>query len=290
MTLGPLANPIKTGPQQPEPASRQSPTDQTRHGVYHPTQPTTATPIRTIENTRRPSDSFDPQNDARLDQRDPRNIALYTREARSENDPGGLGRASNADRPEAGPRKPSGEPLTDEEQQQVQKLRERDAEVRAHENAHLAAAGALARGGPNYTTKTGPDGKEYAVGGSVSIDTSPADTPEKTITKAQQIRRAALAPAEPSGQDRAVAASATKMEAQARQELSEQRAEETNSATENTVGPPGSSTGETPPGTNNQTDSAHQRAEAVRSYANHTGSGSGVKTMGQTAPSIDVFG
>ena len=114
--------------------------------------------------------------------------------------------------------------LSDSERRQVEKLQARDREVRQHEQAHVAAAGSLFRGGPTYEYQTGPDGRKYAVGGNVQIDTSavPGD-PEATIAKAQQIRRAALAPAEPSGQDRAVAAKANRMESDARQELAEQR-------------------------------------------------------------------
>ncbi len=113
--------------------------------------------------------------------------------------------------------------LTDQERKQVEELRQRDQEVRRHEDAHRAAAGPLFRGGPNFTFQTGPDGQRYAVGGNVQIDTSPGRTPEETITKAAQIRRAALAPAEPSGADRAVAARASRMEAEARQELAAER-------------------------------------------------------------------
>jgi hypothetical protein len=64
----------------------------------------------------------------------------------------------------------------------------------------------------------------YAVGGDVSIDVSPGSTPEETVAKAEQIRRAALAPAEPSGPDRAIAAKAAQMAAKARMEVAQQRA------------------------------------------------------------------
>ncbi|MEM1071818.1 MAG: putative metalloprotease CJM1_0395 family protein [Planctomycetota bacterium] len=117
------------------------------------------------------------------------------------------------------PRGVDGEPLTDEQAREVEELQARDAEVRAHEQAHVAAAGTLFRGGPTYTYQTGPDGKRYAVGGMVQIDTSEGATPEETIQKAAQIRRAALAPAEPSSTDQAVAANASRMEAEARAEL-----------------------------------------------------------------------
>ena len=57
----------------------------------------------------------------------------------------------------------------------------------------------------------------------MGIDTSPiSGDPEATIDKAQQIRKAAMAPAQPSAQDQRVAAAATQMEAQARAELSKQ--------------------------------------------------------------------
>ncbi len=116
--------------------------------------------------------------------------------------------------------------LTEQEQQQVEELKHRDSEVKAHEQAHLSAAGGLARGGASFDYETGPDGKRYAVGGEVNIDTSRAsDDPQANLRKAQQIRRAATAPADPSAQDRSVASEASRMEAQARVELSEQARE-----------------------------------------------------------------
>lgn len=108
-----------------------------------------------------------------------------------------------------------------------------DREVRSHELAHKAAAGGLARGGASFKYATGPDGKRYAVGGHVNIDTSPVpNDPEATIRKAQAVRSAALAPAEPSPQDRSVAASAVKMEREARMELKEEQKEETDGVTQ----------------------------------------------------------
>ena len=76
------------------------------------------------------------------------------------------------------------------------------------------------QGGASYQYQSGPDGNMYAVGGEVGIDTSPAGSPEATIQKMQQIQRAALAPAQPSGTDRAVAAQAAQIEAQARMQKS----------------------------------------------------------------------
>lgn len=115
--------------------------------------------------------------------------------------------------------------LTPDEQQVVSELRTRDAEVRSHEAAHMAAGGGLTSG-MSLSYQLGPDGKRYAVGGEVSIDASPGKTPEETVLKAQRIRAAALAPAEPSAQDRSVAARAGQMEADARGQLRLQRAAE----------------------------------------------------------------
>ena len=111
--------------------------------------------------------------------------------------------------------------LTPEEKQQVKELQKRDAEVRTHEMAHLASAGNLARGGPHYEYQTGPDGRSYAIGGHVEIDTSPGRTPEETIAKAAQMRAAAIAPAEPSPQDMKVASAAARLAAEAQQKISE---------------------------------------------------------------------
>jgi hypothetical protein len=113
--------------------------------------------------------------------------------------------------------------LTDEEQKQLDDLKVRDREVRAHEQAHLSRGGSLARGGAHYDFEMGPDGRRYAVGGEVRIDVSevPGD-PEQTIDKMARVRQAALAPADPSQQDRQVAAEATRIEQCARAELREQ--------------------------------------------------------------------
>ena len=99
----------------------------------------------------------------------------------------------------------------------LRELKQRDREVRTHEQAHAAAGGQHVSGGPSYSYQRGPDGRQYAVGGEVQIDTSavPGDS-EATMRKMQQVQRAALAPAEPSAQDLAIAAEAAQKVAQAR--------------------------------------------------------------------------
>lgn len=112
------------------------------------------------------------------------------------------------------------------EREQIQDLAARDREVRAHEQAHAAVAGQYG-GSPTYSFVRGPDGVSYAVSGEVEIDTSPIPgDPEATLRKAQQLRRAANAPAEPSAQDGRVAAQAAQMEQEARTELREQEINE----------------------------------------------------------------
>jgi len=117
--------------------------------------------------------------------------------------------------------------LTSEEQAQVDELKAKDQEVRTHEMAHVAAGGQHVTGGPSYEYEIGPDGKGYAVGGTVGIDTSPvAGDPEATIAKMQTVVAAALAPSKPSGQDLKVAAAARQAEAKARAELAQAKMEQ----------------------------------------------------------------
>lgn len=101
----------------------------------------------------------------------------------------------------------------------ISELKQTDKKVRAHEAAHIAAGGQYVSGGASYEYQTGPDGKRYAVGGEVQIDTSEVpNDPEATIAKMEVVRRAALAPSNPSSQDRSVAAAATRKMSEARLE------------------------------------------------------------------------
>ena len=132
---------------------------------------------------------------------------------------GGFQRASSASgQPDADQDSGDRLELSEGEARQVRELKQRDREVRAHEHAHMSAGAGIVQGGASFTFQRGPDGQMYAVGGEVKIDTSTESDPDQTIRKMQQVKRAALAPAEPSGTDRAVAAQAGKIEAQARQE------------------------------------------------------------------------
>lgn len=126
--------------------------------------------------------------------------------------------------------------LTPEEQEVVDDLQDRDQEVRQHERAHATVGGSYA-GQPSYTTVTGPDGRQYAVAGEVQIDTSEVSgDPQATIRKMDVIIRAALAPADPSAQDRQVAATARSIRQQAQAELRNQSQQTLLNAQEESIG------------------------------------------------------
>lgn len=111
------------------------------------------------------------------------------------------------------------------EQRRLQQLKSIDRAVRAHELAHQTVGGRYVTSGASFQYERGSDGRNYATSGEVSIDTSeiPGD-PQATLVKAQVVLRAALAPVNPSSQDRQVAATATSMIQQARAALAQQSA------------------------------------------------------------------
>jgi len=116
--------------------------------------------------------------------------------------------------------RPSSQKFEWQKLMEIARLRRIDQMVRAHERAHLVAGGELVRGGPHYIYKIGPDGKRYAVGGDVEIDTSPVPgDPKATLQKAEKIVRAALAPLNPSPQDLRVAMQAQIMAMKAQMEI-----------------------------------------------------------------------
>lgn len=156
-------------------------------------------------------------------------------------DDGSLEGAQSDDKPDRaevqkpGDKKSNGEELSEEEKRQVEKLRQRDQKVRAHEQAHLSAAGGLAMGGAHYAYQNGPDGKQYAVGGEVGLKVPDAPTPEEDLQIAVRLERAALAPADPSPQDRAIANQARRKASQARREITEKNTEKLKATTDNGV-------------------------------------------------------
>ncbi|GMR08761.1 MAG: hypothetical protein BMS9Abin26_1768 [Gammaproteobacteria bacterium] len=148
-------------------------------------------------------------------------------------DPGAIEPANDGTRTgdDGGARESAGDPrgrqaaqqLSIDERRVVAELRARDIEVRAHEAAHLAAAGRYATGGASFSYTRGPDGQTYATGGEVGIDASelPGD-PQATLQKANRVRAAALAPANPSQTDLRIASQASVMAVEARVEIRDQ--------------------------------------------------------------------
>lgn len=106
--------------------------------------------------------------------------------------------------------RPGRNELSPAEKKVLDEMQARDREVRQHEQKHLQAAGSLAKGPARYIYQIGPDGKPYATGGSVRIDTSISGVNEyDNQGKATQIQNAALAPGDPSIADMGVANNAS---------------------------------------------------------------------------------
>jgi hypothetical protein len=106
--------------------------------------------------------------------------------------------------------------LTAVDRQRVDELQRIDSAVRQEEKAHAARAGRFA-GPPTYTFERGPDGKRYAVAGSVSIRLDlPLSDPATVERALEAVRQAALAPHAPSAQDFRVARLAAMLAGQAR--------------------------------------------------------------------------
>ena len=118
--------------------------------------------------------------------------------------------------------------------QEIEQLKTRDQEVRTHEQAHAAIGGQYA-GAPQYEYTTGPDNKRYITDGEVSIDISEAQSPEQTLRKMEQVRAAALAPAQPSSQDLKVAAEAAQKALEARSEIAAKNVEAKSKEDESSV-------------------------------------------------------
>jgi len=146
----------------------------------------------------------------------------------------------------------------------VKDLKARDAEVRSHEQAHAAVGGGHT-GSPNYETEVGPDGRTYAVGGEVSVDVSVvAGDPKATLLKMQQVKRAALAPANPSSADRAVAAKASAQAAAASRQIDEERTAASEAAT---TAPVSTGDNRTEAASSTETPAATRRRAAQNAYA-----------------------
>jgi len=92
-----------------------------------------------------------------------------------------------------------------------------DKDVHEHEMQHYLMAQPYARS-PEYFYVVGPDGRRFAVSGLTAFDATPiAGDNDATIRKLDALVRAALAPREPSEEDRRVAATLEQLIALLRQ-------------------------------------------------------------------------
>ncbi|QYK11299.1 hypothetical protein K0I63_10840 [Shewanella rhizosphaerae] len=117
----------------------------------------------------------------------------------------------------------SQDPELARQEAELKELSKRDAEVRAHEQAHASVGGTFARS-PSFKYEQGSDGRRYAVDGEVAIDISsvPGD-PLATLNKMKQVYAAAMAPATPSMADIRVASEALRKMNSAKAELAKTR-------------------------------------------------------------------
>ncbi|MBB5322086.1 putative metalloprotease CJM1_0395 family protein [Marinobacter oulmenensis] len=167
---------------------------------------------------------------------------------------------------ESGGKAGSEQGLSEEELKELTELKARDREVRAHEAAHQAVGGQHA-GSMSFTYERGPDGSQYAVGGEVPIDVSPVSgDPQATIEKMRTVRAAAMAPAEPSAQDRAVAAQAMQTLLQAQSELSTEDGEKEAGAPEAGGSDPAGDNA----GRSREADQAYRGVAAMQGYGSES--------------------
>jgi len=112
--------------------------------------------------------------------------------------------------------------LSDAQLLEISKLKARDTQLQQHVQAHHAASSGVDVSSASFTYQRGPNGVNYAVSGDVKIDTSAPAAPEDRLAQAAMISDVALAPADPTPTDRAVAAKAQQMAQQARIEIMQQ--------------------------------------------------------------------
>ena len=99
----------------------------------------------------------------------------------------------------------TGGDLSAAERAQIAEMLQRDGQVRQEEKAHAAIAGSAA-GAIQYDYQRGPDGRMYAVGGSVPISAeNPSGDPAEQRRLAAKVAAAAMAAINPSAADYAAA-------------------------------------------------------------------------------------
>jgi hypothetical protein len=108
-------------------------------------------------------------------------------------------------------------------QKAVEELKSRDKEVRNHEAAHSTNPELIKIGSAQFDYTIGPDGKAYATGGKITLSTGNSKTPEEALSKAEALKKASMAPGEPSSQDFQALNAAVAMEFEARNQIYSER-------------------------------------------------------------------
>ncbi len=91
-------------------------------------------------------------------------------------------------------------------QRVLNKFKNKDSEIRTHEQTH--ASNAATTSAINYNYQIGPDGKLYAMGGSVRFDTSIPNDPQSAKIKLEQLKDASSSVSSMSGADSSIAQTA----------------------------------------------------------------------------------
>ena len=92
-------------------------------------------------------------------------------------------------------------------QRVLNKFKNKDSEVKTHEQTH--ASGTTTTSAINYNYQVGPDGKLYAIGGSVRFDTSIPKDPQSAKVKMDQLQSASSSVSSLSGADASIAQTAS---------------------------------------------------------------------------------
>ena len=88
-------------------------------------------------------------------------------------------------------------------QRVLNKFKNKDNEIRTHEQTHASLGTTTAP--INYNFQVGPDGKLYAMGGSVRFDTSIPSNPENARVKLEELKDASSSVSPLSGADASIA-------------------------------------------------------------------------------------
>ncbi len=102
----------------------------------------------------------------------------------------------------------------------LEKFKSMDSNIRSHEQAHASSGTTTTP--IQYSYQVGPDGKMYATGGHVRLDTSIPSDPKSAAIKLDQIKRSATSSVDSSSADMSIASSVNLMKMRLELESSDQ--------------------------------------------------------------------